>query len=345
MGSNPQILASILPELVSRLGDLPVVYQIPPEQALLRLYEAIGTFLEAISISNVVVLTLDDLHLADTASLDLLCHIAQHHSKVKLLILGAYRADEIESNTALDRAVIELAHLRVLTTIVLSPLTASEIESLAANYLGGPISQDVSQLLYTQSEGNPFFAEEILRGWIEEGSLVQGNATWIATAPLEHALPYSIVGTLRQRFTRLSSDIIDHLRVAAAIGRTFEPSLLAAVEEKDIEIVEESLLEAARHGLIRIETTGFFTFSHEKIQECLYAEVSTSRRQRLHEVIGQILESRYEQENSKSAYQLAELAFHFLHSGDRIRGASYSRQAAEKAMQSFAFEEAMISLS
>ena len=237
--------------------------------------------------------------------------------------------------------MIELAHLRVLTTIVLSPLTASEIESLAANYLGGPISQDVIQLLYTQSEGNPFFAEEILRGWIEEGSLVQGNATWIATAPLEHALPYSIVGTLRQRFTRLSTDIINHLRVAAAIGRTFEPSLLAAVEGKDIEIVEESLLEAARHGLVRIQTTGFFTFSHEKIQECLYTEVSTSRRQRLHEVIGQILESRNDQESTKSAFRLAELAYHFAHSNDRRRGATYSRQAAEQAMKSFAFEEAM----
>ena len=92
LGATPQILVSILPELVNRLGELPAAYQIPPEQALLRLYEAIGTFLEAISKSNVLVLTLDDLHLADTASLDLLCYIAQHHSKVKLLILGAYQS-------------------------------------------------------------------------------------------------------------------------------------------------------------------------------------------------------------------------------------------------------------
>ncbi|MGZ6385229.1 MAG: helix-turn-helix transcriptional regulator, partial [Ktedonobacteraceae bacterium] len=332
---------SILPELTSQLGDMPTAYQIPPEQALLRLYEAIGTFLEAICISNVLVLMLDDLHLADTASLDLLCHIVQHHSKVKLLVLGTYQADEIERNSALDRAVIALAHLRVLTSIVLSPLTALEIESLAVNYLGEPISHDVSQLLFTQSEGNPFFAEELLRGWIEEGSLTLENADWVAIAPLEHALPYSIVGALRQRFNHLSSDIIDRMRIAAVIGRTFEPSLLAIVEEKDIEIVEESLLEAAKWGLVRTEPTGFFTFSHEKIRECLYAEVSNSRRRRLHEVIGQILESQYDKESTKSAFKLAELAFHFVHSGDRRRGATYSRQAAEQAMQSFAFEEAM----
>ena len=341
MGATPQILASILPELASRLGDLSVAYQIPPEQALLRLYEAIGTFLEAISISNVLVLTLDDLHLADTASLDLLCYIAQHHSKVKLLILGAYRADELQQNAALDRAVIELTHLRVLTTIILSPLTSLEIESLAVNYLGGPINPDVIQLLYTQSEGNPFFAEELLRGWTEEGSLALENSHWIAIAPLKHALPSSIIGALRQRFARLPFDIIDLLRVAAAIGRTFESSLLATVEEKDIEIVEESLLVATRSGLVRADPNGFFTFSREKIQECLYAEVSTSRRRRLHMQIGQILESRYDQESSKRPYQLTELAYHFVHSDDRTRGATYSQQAAERALLSFAFEEAM----
>ena len=117
------------------------------------------------------------------------------------------------------------------------------------------------------------------------------------------ALPSSIVGALRQRFARLSSDIVDHLRVAATIGRTFDPLLLSTVKDQDIEVVEEHMLEAAKAGLVRTEPKGFFTFSHEKIQECLYAEVSTSRRRRLHEMIGQILESRYNQESAKSTYR------------------------------------------
>ena len=292
--------------------------------------------------SHVLVLTLDDLHLADTASLDLLCYIVQHHAKAKLLVLGAYRADEIQRNAALDRAVIELAHLRILTTIVLSPLTALEITSLAMNHLGGSLNPDVGQLLYTQCEGNPFFAEELVRGWVEEGSLVLENSHWIAIAPLEHALPSNITGALRQWFARLPSDSIDLLRVAAAIGRTFDPALLASVEEKDSEVVEEGLLLAVRSGLVRTEPDGFFTFCHEKIRECLYAEVSTLRRKRLHQMIGQILETRYNQQSLESACQLTELASHFIQGGDRRRGASYSQQAAEQAMRSFAFEEAMI---
>jgi predicted ATPase/DNA-binding CsgD family transcriptional regulator len=338
----PQILASILPELAIRLGELPAAYQIPPEQAQLRLYEAIGTFLEAISTSKVLVLMLDDLHLADVASLYLLCHIMRHQSNARLLVLGTYREEEIDRTPALSRAMNELARLRALTTIVLTPLSAQEVEALAVSYLGGPISPNVSQLLYTQSEGNPFFAEELIRGWIEEGSLVLENTHWVALAPLERALPSSIVGALRQRFARLSSDIIDHLRVAATIGRTFEPSLLSTVEDQNVEVVEERLLVAERAGLVRTGPTGLFKFSHEKIRECLYAEVSVSRRRRLHEVIGHALESRYNQESTKSAYQLAELAFHFANSSDRKRGATYARQAAEQALQSFAFKEAMV---
>ena len=342
VGTDSQILASILPELATRLGELPATYLIPPEQARLRLYEAIGTFLDAISTSNILVLTLDDLHLADTASLDLLCYIIRHQSKARLLVLGTYYEGEVNRTSALNRALNEFTHLRALTTIALTPLSVEEIEALAASYLGDPISPKVSQLLYTQSEGNPFFAEELIRGWVEAGSLVLENTHWIALASLEQALPSSIVGALRKRFAQISPDIIDHLRVAATIGQTFEPLLLATIEDQHVEVIEERLLEAARAGLVVAEPTGLFTFSHEKIRECLYAEVSTSRRQRLHEKIGQVLEARYNQERAKSVYKLAELAFHFAHSGDSSRGATYAGEAAEHAMQSFAFEEAIV---
>jgi len=94
VGTSPQILASILPELATRLGELPATYQIPPEQARLRLYEAIGTFLDAISTSNVLVLTLDDLHLADAASLDLPVTLSVDEASK---ILGVSRAMTYEA--------------------------------------------------------------------------------------------------------------------------------------------------------------------------------------------------------------------------------------------------------
>ncbi len=337
----PQLLASIFPELAVRLAELPELYPSPPEQARLRLYEAIGTFIEAISMSHSLILMLDDLHWADSASLDLLCYIAQHHSKARLLILGTCREDEIELNPTLGQAVNELVRQRILTRIAVEPLSRAEIEALAAGYLGAPLSASVSQLLFEQSEGNPFFAEELIRSWLEEGTLIQEQSQWVAVATsLLQTLPASIVGTLRQRLARLSSNTIDHLQIAANIGRTFDVALLAAVEGLDAETIEEDLREASRAGLVRADQHETLTFSHDKIRECLYAEVSISRRRRLHESIGSILELRYDQAGPKSSQQLAELAFHFTRGGDQTRGVIYSQLAAEQARRASAFDEA-----
>src|SRR5439155_12660524 len=188
----------------------------------------------------------------------------------------------------------------------------------------------------------PFFAEELLESWIESGALIQEYQQWVAVAPLELGLPPSIVGALHQRFMRLAPAVIDHLRVAAIIGRSFELALLAQVEGQEIEAVEECLLEAARARLVRAEQAGRFLFSHDKIRECLYAEVSTSRGRRLHGIIGQLLEASDGQEQTLSASQLADLAFHFARSGDQERGVHYTLRAAAQALQATALEEAMV---
>lgn len=339
--SVPEVLANLLPELAVCFRERPVSLPFPPEQARLRLYEALGAFLAGIGAPHALVLILDDLHWADTASLDLLCHLVRSRSNAHVLLLGAYRENEIDHNLALASTVSELSRQRVLTTIVVGPLSTAEIGTLAESRLGASLSKSVKGLLHAQSEGNPFFAEELLENWIETGALVQEYQQWVARTPLELALPPSIIGALHQRFTRLAPAVIDHLRVAAIIGRSFDLSLLAMVEEQEIEAVEECLLEAVRARLIRAEQAGHFLFSHDKIRECLYSEVSTSRGRRLHGIIGQLLEASYGREQTLSASQLAELAFHFARSGDKERGVHYTLHAAAQALQAAAPEEAM----
>ena len=342
VAAAPQVLASLFPELIVRLGDLAVPSASPPEQARLRLYEAIGAFLEAIGTPHGLVLILDDLQWADSASLDLLCHLARRQSHARLLLLGAYRESEFALNPALARTVAELSRQRRLTTVAVGPLSAHEVDILASTRLGAPLSPEASALLYGQSEGNPFFAEELLQGWIETRALAHQRGQWLAMTPLDQALPPTIVGALRQRFARLSPTSIDHLRIAAIIGRTFDLELLAAIEAKEIEVVEEQLREAVHARLVLDTQQGTLTFSHDKIRECLYAEVSTSRRRRLHGSIGQLLEERYASAKMLSVQQLAELAFHFARSPDRAKGIEYSQRAAVQALQTFAAEEAMI---
>src|SRR5947208_2841157 len=298
VAAAPQVLATLLPELITRLGELPASAPLPPEQARFRLYEAIGMFLQAIGAPHALVLILDDLQWADSASLDLLCQVARHQPNAHLLMVGAYRESEVAYHSALARTLTELSRQRVLTTVTIGRLSPVETGTLAESKLSGAIQPAAKALLHTHSEGNPFFAEELLEGWIEQGALVYEQNQWMALTLLDHALPPSIVGVLRQRFERLAAQNIDHLRVAAVMGRTFDLSLLAAVQEQEIEAIEAGLLEAVHARLVQADQTGTFTFTHDNIRECLYAEVSTSRRRRLHGLIGGLLETQYGQEQT-----------------------------------------------
>src|SRR5205823_3356785 len=197
--------------------------------------------------------------------------------------------------------------------------------------------------LFRHSEGNPFFLEELLLVWLESGALIPGQNTdgqrlHLLAPAGELALPPGIVSAVRQRLTCLAPDVVDLLRSASIVGRTFELELLADVAGLDAELVEERLHEAVRARLIRAGDVGCFTFSHDKIRECLYEDVTTMRRRRLHGVIGGALEARAA---PMGAHRLAELAFHFARSGDRARGALYARRAADHAVRAYALAEAM----
>ena len=116
-GAAAPILATVLPELTLRLGQLPTGYPLPPEQARYRLFQAIGEFLTAIAHDAPLLLILDDLHWADTATLDLLAHLANQLQNTPILIVGAYRLAETEQHPAFQRCVAELSRRRVLVTI------------------------------------------------------------------------------------------------------------------------------------------------------------------------------------------------------------------------------------
>jgi len=332
------VLATILPELSLCLGELPSSYPLPPEQARLRLYEAVGMFLAAIAAPHGLLLLLDDLQWADTATLDLLCYVARSQQDARLLVLGAYREGEVTHRPAFERALTELNRLRQLTTITPGPLTETDLSAFATIALGAPVDAAFSRLLASQSEGNPFYAEELLWGWLETGVITHAEAGVRLGEPVEAMLPSSIVSAVHQRVNRLAPQVIALLHTAAIIGRTFDIALLAGVADQDREAVEEHLQQAQQARLLRSEQAGTFTFSHDTIRACLYDEVSSARRTRLHTLIGRKLELRLDHSD---AHQLAELAFHFARSGDRELGATYSQLAAEQARRAYAPQEAM----
>ncbi len=344
VGADAVILTGLFPELGARLETAPPPYTLPADQARLRLYQAVSAFLAAIAADDGLVLIFDDLQWADSSSLDLIAHVVRQQPTARLLFLIACRAGDIALSPALERTMAELNHLRALTTLALTPLVEEQIAALAAAYLDGPVNPATSRLLHTHSEGNPFFAEELLRAWVESCALVppgSGRTGWTLTLPLRETLPASIASAIRLRLIRLAPEVVDQLRVASVIGATFAVDLLAQMQNANPAALEEHLLAAERAGLVRGDRTGRYTFSHEKVRECLCSEVSSTRRQMLHGQIGLALEAEY---SAEDALRLADLAFHFANSRDSERGVHYLQRAAEEALRIYAPQQALAHL-
>ena len=175
----------------------------------------------------------------------------------------------------------------------------------------------------------PFFFCHPYHSW-EKGTVENANGL---------IRPASISGAVQMRLARLPAEATDTLRVAAIVGRVFQVGLLASLLDFSEEVAEDLLRPALQAGLLRSLTAGEFTFSHDKIREVLYNEVSSSRRQRLHEHIGDALEA---PGLPLRTQRLSDLAFHFARSTDRDRGARYSLETGLSAMETYAGEEARL---
>jgi hypothetical protein len=163
------------------------------------LLSGVADMVAAIADERGLLIALDDLHWADAASLDMLAYLIRAHGQARLLVVGAFRAGEAATNPALERTLVELNHLRVLTTLPLGPLNLEAVGALAGVQLQGRTSPALDRVLFNQSEGNPFFAEEILRDWSEMGHLERvysGSEMWRLIVPS----PPSIPATLPRRF-------------------------------------------------------------------------------------------------------------------------------------------------
>ena len=338
LGSNAAILAPLLPEVGARLGALPPPVPLTPEQERLRLYAAVAALLAGIAARGGLILILDDLHWADTATCDLLVHVARRLQAAPLLVVGAYREAEAEENAAFTRTVAELNRHRLLVPLPLRPLHEDESRQLAAGVLRGDLTTEAHRLLHRHGEGNPFYVEELLRGLVEAGALHQGGSGWELGLEPGQLLPAGLVGAIRQRLTRLAPAVVELLQVAAIAGRTFAVDLLTTVTDGESEVVEDHLLTATRARLVRPEAAGGYSFVHAKVREVLATAVPATRRRRLHQAIGAALAA---QADATSARDLADLAFHFVQAGDATRGVAYALAAGEQALRAYAPAEAM----
>src|SRR2546428_530860 len=153
------------------------------------LFEAWAQLLRRLAAEQPLLLLLDDLHWADPACLDLLLYVRRRVRDARLLILAAYREGEVGSDDAFQHALVELNRLRLATPLHLDRLDRAATASLLDGLLGSPIAPRLAGLVYRESEGNPFFVEEIVRGLVERDRLVNRMGAWDLADEAAGALP------------------------------------------------------------------------------------------------------------------------------------------------------------
>jgi DNA-binding SARP family transcriptional activator len=326
-------LAPLIPELRRRLPELATSPPGEPESERYRLFEAFVGLLSAIADQAPILLVLDDLHWADRPTLLLLRHLARAREPARLLILVAYRTEA--TGAPLLEALTDLRRERLVTALEIGGLSERETAELVRQRMGEAPSRAFARAVHAETEGNPFFIEEIARNLVTAG--VRAGAA-SASELQRFALPEGVKQVIAHRLSHLEPKTVECLRVAAVLGREFDLALLEQLvgfeEEEFLRALEEAL---AAGVLLEADTPpGRYSFSHALIRDALYEGMSAPRRARIHRRVGQTLEELPEP-------ALGMLALHFTRAAgadDAERAIAYATRAGAQASAALAHEEA-----
>ncbi len=329
------------------LADDPLQH-LNPEQRRDRTFLSLERVLLAAADSAPLLLILDDLHWADVLSLVFLERILHligrqlfTNQAVMLLILSRPAEDP---TAPLGQLLAELAqpphhHLQ------LTALTNAQSEALISGLLDQTMPADLLNLIHTHAQGNPFYVEELIRSFIEDGTLREDetSAGWHVTrAVADVQVPGSVQDIIAARLDRLPPQNKQITQQAAIIGRTFWQQLLAQIT--GLESVEPTLLLleirqlADRLSQSQIAEDWEWVFRHILIQEVAYTTVPKQTRRQIHQQVAAALE---EQLDEHTAFLLPLIAYHFEEGDVPDKAIAYLSQAGEQAAGQFANEEAI----
>ncbi|HEY6706457.1 MAG TPA: AAA family ATPase [Actinomycetota bacterium] len=290
----------------------------------LQVLDAVRAVLVGLAERSPVVLVLEDLHWADRATRDLVAFLARTLRSGRVTLAVSYRSDELHRRHPLRPLLAELVRLPGLERLELAPFTRAELAEHLEAIAGAPLPAEQVEGIHTRSEGNPFYAEQLL-------------AAGAGGAPVE--LPATLAELMLARVQGLSEPAQEVLRVAAVAGRRVPHRLLAGVAGQPEADLERGLREAVGAGVLTTDVaTGSYAFRHALLQEAVYGDLLPGEQVRLHGAYARLLAA-------EPGGAAAELAHHCLASHDLAGALAASVRAAEEAEAVLAPAEALRHLS
>jgi len=375
VGVNGQVLIEVIPELEYIIGVQPPVSELSGNAAENRFNHLIQRFVQVFTTANhPLVLFLDDLQWMDSASLNLLKLLMQNQTH--LLILGAYRDNEVSPNHPLILVVNEITKTGItVNTIALQPLTEKDINQLIADTLLCELfqAQLLTACIYPKTQGNPFFTTQFLKTLYEDGLItfdVETKQWQWSFVKIAFLFSDNVIDLMVQKLQKLPTETQDSLKLASCIGNQFDLVTLAIVSKRSQLETAVALCQAQRLGLIvpqnqscklleadaefrREQDLGgvqnyecCYQFFHDRVQQAAYSLIPESQKGVLHLQVGRRL---LEQTSASDRdLQIFHIVNHFNQGADLIVNEAEQQQiahlnwlAAKKARKSSAYSSAM----
>jgi len=321
-----------------------------------RMLREICEALETIAASAPLLLILEDLHWADSSTLDLISALARHRVAAKVLVVATYRPTDVaRSSQPLHALKRDLVARHLSREIVLEPLAESEIvQYLTLGNTTAGVPEALASLLHRHTEGNPLFMIAVLEHLIGRGLVEHVRDGWHLRRPAEEIsleLPDSLRQMIGAQIERLTETEQRVLEVAAIAGMSFAPAISAPSADMDTAAFEECCDALARRGhILRLAATQElpdgriiqrYTFAHALYREALYERQAPARRVMLHRRRAERLEEVFSAVLDEIT---PEIAHHLEKGADWPRAVKYLRRAADVAARRGALEGARANL-
>jgi PAS domain S-box-containing protein len=352
LGPNGQLIVNLVPEVEFLIGKQPPAPDLPPQDAQRRFQLVFRRFLSAFARpEHPLALFLDDLQWLDEATLDLIGDLLTQPDLKNLLLIGAYRDNEVDSSHPMIRKLDAIRKAgAAVQELFLGPLTREHLQQLTADALhcepdrAGPLAQ----LIHDKTAGNPFFAIHFITSLAEEGLLAfdHGEGRWSWDLNRINAKDYtdSVVDLLVGKLIRLPADTQGALKQLACLGNSADFTTLMMIYQDTIEQLESQLWEAVLAGLI-LRSEDSYRFLHDRVQEAAYSLIPQQLRAETHLRIGRLLVERTPlNEHEERIFDIVNQfnhAAHLFENDERRRVAELNLIAARRAKFSTAYASAL----
>ncbi len=316
-----------------------------------QMLREIAEALEAVSAERGMVLVLEDLHVSDPSTVELLAYLAQRRVRARLLLLGTYRSVEVVvSDHPLRGRVHELVARGYGQSLALELLTEMEVEAFLRRRLDTIVlPATLASQIWQRTDGNPLFVVSTVEYLLQQGRLIAEKGQWRLEGDLASSgVPETLQHLIAKQLDGLSREQHQILEVASVAGATFTTASVAAGAQTTLEDVDDVCEGLARRGQFIAErglaewpdgtVSGQYGFRHALYQDVLYQGLGAGRRVRVHLAIGNREEAGY---RTRASERAAELARHFTQGRDLPRAVQYLLQAGQNALRLSAHVEAL----